>query len=113
MRYTKAILVSSFLAVTLILFDREQKADEAGHGTRQPSIAIKNRTWGKEPVVYRIFPRSFKDGTDGLDRIISKPDYIKRSQHQCFALSIGRVMHAIKPSPSPNDHQHQIPLNIN
>lgn len=60
MRYTKAILVFSFLAVTLILFDGEQKVDEAKHGTGRPSIAMKNRTWCKETIVYRTYSRSFK-----------------------------------------------------
>lgn len=99
MRYTKAILVFSFLVVTLILFGQEQKVDEAEHGTQRPSIAIKNRKWCKETVVCQTYSRSFKDRADELNGLISKPNYIKRSQHRCFTLAICSVMHYIKPSP--------------
>jgi hypothetical protein len=98
MRYTKATLVFSFLTVALILFEGEQKVDEAKHGTGRPSIAIKNRTWCKETVVYRTYSQSFKGGADELNGLISKPDYIKRAQHRCFTLSICSVMHCTDPA---------------
>ena len=104
MRYTKAILIFSFLAVTSILFVGEQKVDEAAHSTQQQFIAIKNRKWCKEIV-------SFKDGANEMNGLISKPDYIKRSQDRSFNLAICSVMYCTQVGPSLNDHQHQMLLN--
>jgi hypothetical protein len=70
MRYTKAILVFSFLAASLVLFGQEPKVDTSKQGTGRQFIAIKSCEWWNEAIVCLFFPRSF-EARNGNEKIFA------------------------------------------